>query len=201
MSDTIAIQIPTDTLFDLLRHLQSRGKTLDPADAASQAITQWLARAKRGEVGSAEPMPSGYQWKTLFLPEGSRLHVFCKGQYGYAYVVGDKLLYKGKPTSPNRFALTICGYAINAWEYLMIELPGERRPKLACVLRKQQAAQELPATAARPTPLSVDPVPVPVPAPPFPNTWPYMEQRDMPKRRACPDRRQNIVYSDDEPFE
>jgi hypothetical protein len=81
-------------------------------------------------------------------------------------VVGDKLIYKGRSTSPNKFAKEVSGHVRNAWEDIMVRFPGENRPKMACVLRRQlqaeterqrgagqsREAETLPATPEAPQP-------------------------------------------------
>lgn len=148
MSSCIGLQLPTATLHRLLNYLRPSGSDLDATAAADQAIREWLDRMYH-EGGKPELAPTGYHWKSLFLPEGTRLNVFCKGDQGYAHVVGDQLFFQGEPISPNRFAELVSGYVRNAWEGIMIRFPGESRPKLASVLRREQqtpSANGLPQT-------------------------------------------------------
>ena len=73
---------------------------LSPADAAALAINQWIA-AERGQLNRTAPVPTrGYQWKSLFLPEGTELRMHAAGRSFYARVEGDELVFDGHPVSP-----------------------------------------------------------------------------------------------------
>ena len=186
MFSTIALQIPTDTMHELLSYLRSSGSELDPSEAAGEAIAEWLARARKDEQQGHAFLPTGYQWKSLFLPEGTRLNVFCKGEHGYAYVVGDKLIYKGRSTSPNKFAKEVSGHVRNAWEDIMVRFPGENRPKMACVLRRQlQAETELQRRAGQSREAETLPAKPEAPQPAAESAataageWPYVDRRAL----------------------
>jgi hypothetical protein len=45
--------------------------------------------------------PRGYQWKSLFLPEGTVLRSWSYGEHNYAQVQGDHIVHKGRPLTPN----------------------------------------------------------------------------------------------------
>lgn len=65
------VRAPTDALRRLAQFLQESGNRMSPAEAATQAINEWIAAA-RGQFAILAPTPSqGYQWKSLFLPHGN----------------------------------------------------------------------------------------------------------------------------------
>jgi hypothetical protein len=198
MLSCTAIQLHTDTLYLLLDFLRNTGSKLDVSAAADEAIRQWLARMQL-EDGGLGPAPNGYQWKTLFLPEGTRLSVTCQGgESAYAYVVGDRLLFQGEPTSPNRFAKEASGYVRNAWTDISVRFPGEIRAKSAYALRRalERAAKERPPLPEAPRAYCPPAQPEPEPPaifkshkpPPGPDEWPYIDRRAL------------RVYPDWEPF-
>jgi len=49
------------------------------------------------------PWTHGYQWKKLFLPDGTVLRTIYKGKNYHCIVENDGLRYDGKETSPNQF--------------------------------------------------------------------------------------------------
>jgi len=68
----------------------------------------------------------GYQWKRLFLPEGTRLRISFHGQQRFACVEGGTILSDGMATTPSRFANQDgCG-SRNAWQAIWLQFPGER---------------------------------------------------------------------------
>jgi hypothetical protein len=77
----------------------------------------------------------GYQWKTLFLPDASKLRMRYARQSYYAEVVGEELLYQGDSLSPSQFAKAVAGDGRNAWRDLWIRFPGEKNWTLAATLR------------------------------------------------------------------
>jgi len=124
--------ISPHTLFRITRHLRSTNSALSVEEAVDQAIQAWLAAAG----GTA----AGFHWKTLFLPEGSRLRIASHPEHPEACVVGNELLCQGHPISPNRYVQACPGGHRNAWELISILLPGEKYWKLADLLRRPAAA-------------------------------------------------------------
>jgi hypothetical protein len=130
----------------LAEFLASSGSPLTAAEAASKAIDQWIA-SQRGQlldlpIGS----PHGYRWKTLFLPEGTRVRMHCAGKNFDATVEGDDLVFEGRSMSPRQMTLAVSGQGYNAWRALWILLPGASRWRPASLLRReagQQGATEL----------------------------------------------------------
>ncbi len=105
----------------LLDFLRTSGSTVSPTEAADAAIKVWIAREKAG----AEVL-HGYQWKQLFLPDGTRVRMEYLEQSYFARVVGDQLIYGGASVSPRAMTLAIAGDGRNAWRDLWLRMPGER---------------------------------------------------------------------------
>lgn len=198
------LQVPAPTLLRFLTFVQANCQDLDPAQAASEALLQWIDHKRRGETDDTEPAPGGYRWKTLYLPEGTRLHVLGKGEYGYAYVVGDHLVYQGERTSPNRFAREALGYPCNAWHTVLVTLPWDTHPVLASQIRKDPNSP-----AFVPTPQQIPGVVGRSPSGSFlprrrlrlltyPKLWPDFERRDARHdRRMGSERRAADVMWDE----
>ncbi|GAB3435080.1 hypothetical protein NX773_02940 [Massilia solisilvae] len=140
---------PTHALRRLAAFLKEKGSKLSTSDAATMAINQWIA-CERGQFTSLAPTPTrGYQWKTLFLPEGTELRATMNGETAYARVEGDDLRYRGRAVSPRQMLLDLGGKGRNAWREVWVLLPGERKWQPASRLRRV-AEGEAPARLVSP---------------------------------------------------
>ena len=86
----------------------------------------------------ALPATSGYQWKQLFLPNGTLLRTVFNGKNFHCLVEDDQLRYKGLATSPSRFVNTVGGIRRNAWKVTWVLFPGTAAWNLAAALRKNE---------------------------------------------------------------
>ncbi|HEX9173606.1 MAG TPA: hypothetical protein VF861_13180 [Telluria sp.] len=143
MNARLNVMAPTDALRRLAQFLVESGNPLSPADAATQAINQWIAAAK-GQFTNLVPTPTqGYQWKSLFLPHGTELRMTFARQSFYARVEGDSIRYQGQRVSPRQLTIAIAGDGHNAWRELWIRLPTATRWQPASLLRRE--ASQAPA--------------------------------------------------------
>lgn len=112
----------------------------------SDAIQYWLDNAslKPELLADVSRNARGYQWKNLFLPQGTQIRMQYKGNYSYARVEDDKIVYRGKPISPGSLTNTIAGTSRNAWRDLWIKRPEDKEWKLAdeCRATKEEASQK-----------------------------------------------------------
>ncbi|HZV66271.1 MAG TPA: hypothetical protein VFG03_15300 [Telluria sp.] len=90
----------------------------------------------------------GYQWKCLFLPDGTELRMRFGGEVFYARVLEDAIVYQGQRLSPRQLTIAIAGDGHNAWRELWLLLPGESTWKLACLRRRELERQAVPAPAS-----------------------------------------------------
>lgn len=67
----------------------------------------------------------GYQWKQLFLPEGTMLRQAFQGTAYYARVVGEKILCNEAHISPSQFVNMHGGGNRNAWHTIWLRFPRE----------------------------------------------------------------------------
>ena len=135
--------LPATVLDELRSYLRESGSTLSPSEALIKAVQLWIAK------GRADAMPAqGYQWKQLFLPEGTRIRLRAFDVWHNAAVVGDELIYKGKAMSPHHMAKQAAGDGRNAWREIWIRMPGQKRWANAGILRAQLVKQiaAVPAT-------------------------------------------------------
>jgi len=127
----INISIPVET-FHALTDACGEGYYGDVAETVvNDLILQWLAK-QRDKVPAAAEVPAparadgeGYQWKRLFLSDGTRLRTSFRGQQRFARVEGAAIISDGAVTTPSRFAnWDGCG-SRNAWQAIWLQFPGE----------------------------------------------------------------------------
>ena len=167
MSAITSVNLSPHTLLALLEYLRDSGSTIDPAEAVDAAVRHWLAAMKQG--AGAPDAPRGYQWKSLFLPDGTWVRMAYRGDHEYAHVEGDRLMYKGRPTTPNKFASEHTDTVRNAWYDISIRMPGEKHWKMAYQRRKEL---ELAARRQAVSPDAIAAPPAPAPSMPPPAAEP-----------------------------
>ncbi|MRW85472.1 hypothetical protein GJ698_15420 [Pseudoduganella sp. FT26W] len=90
-----------------------------------------------GAAGSGPETSRGYQWKQLFLPNGTELRTIYGGRSIYAKVEDEQIISVNGPTTPSRLANTQgCGTR-NAWRAIWLRLPGSARWQRAADCRRQ----------------------------------------------------------------
>ena len=97
------------------------------------AIREWAMRNNPDSFG--RPEIGGYQWKHLFLPNGTLCRTIYKGKNYHCLVDGDHLIYEGEQISPSRFVNTVGGVRRNAWDVIWILFPKSETWKRAASLR------------------------------------------------------------------
>jgi hypothetical protein len=81
--------LPAIIYNELRSYLRESGSTLSPSEALIKAVQQWIAKSL------ADAIPArGYQWKQLFLPEGTRIRLQVRECWHTAAIVGDEHLQR-----------------------------------------------------------------------------------------------------------
>lgn len=109
-------------------------------EIGAMALRDWLARNAPDTFKM--PATSGYQWKHLFLPDGTVLRTIFNGKNYHCVVEGDELRYNGEATSPSGFANAVGGVRRNAWKTVWILFPNGTTWKLAGTLRTNRQRPE-----------------------------------------------------------
>jgi hypothetical protein len=131
MNEHTAVQIHPVTRRALLQMLQSTADKRSIEQVVDAALKAWLAAATVADPAAGAAATRGFQWKSLFLPEGTLLRACVRGQYIVATVVGDHIVFQGRHYSPRQLVLHITGQLRNAWLALWIRCPGDARWHLA----------------------------------------------------------------------
>ena len=151
MTTYINIPFPQE-LYDMIV-LRSGGK-IDPCNLAVEQVWAFIDRnsddpifwteegldlfereaTKEAKIGIPE---LGYQWKQLFLPNGTELRMTYKSNNHYAQICHEKIIYERGAYSPSQWARKVAGNTErNAWRDIWVRLPGASAWKLAGELRR-----------------------------------------------------------------
>ena len=139
-----ACMLPPASQLRLEQFLRNSSHPLSLTEALVAAVNQWIEREQAGE----QPV-DGYQWKQLFLPEKTLVRMQYDDDWHHAEVIGDELVYRGRPVSPHQMTQAIAGDGRNAWRDLWIRFPGEKNWSCAAHLRARLQKR---AATAPPTP-------------------------------------------------
>ena len=142
MGTQVAIPVPTDLFLELAGFLREKGDARDPVTAVADAIGYWLENADWKPDLLRQSVGRGYQWKNLFLPDGTEVRMQYKGQYHYAKVEGDQLFYEGEQTTPGSLANAIAGSTRSAWRDLWVKRPFDAEWRRADSCRDAGASDE-----------------------------------------------------------
>jgi len=122
MSYRATLEVSLHTLRALLDYQAERANNLALAELADLAILEWLQR-KNAAVGPLDL--KGFYWKTVFLPDGTKLRISSSRGKHYADVVCGELIYEGEVVSPNQFVTASLRNVGNAWKVIYVQLPGD----------------------------------------------------------------------------
>ncbi|MQA20694.1 hypothetical protein [Rugamonas rivuli] len=112
-------------------------------------LEPFVCEAIRNYINPPPPPPqqqpatlseAGYQWKELFLPEGTRLRASFDRQQYFAIVEGAEIKYGKHAVSPSCFANLQGSGNRNAWKAIWLRLPGSDAWLLADVCRAARKA-------------------------------------------------------------
>lgn len=142
MNKSISVPVATEQFLELINFLRSKNDPRDPVDVVAIAIDYWLDNASWKSELLSESDTRGYQWKSLFLPDGTQIRMQYKGSYSYAMVENDEIIYAGKSISPSSLANCIAGSSRNAWRDLWIKRPSDKEWKLADECRRNEEIEQ-----------------------------------------------------------
>jgi hypothetical protein len=117
----------------LLGGVSESGYKKEYWEIAAEAIDEWSRRHNPDAI--AMPATRGYQWKNLFLPDGTLLRTVFGGKNHHCIVENDRILYNDQSVSPGRFINAVGGVRRNAWRSIWILFPENKEWKLADTLR------------------------------------------------------------------
>ncbi|NYE60933.1 hypothetical protein FHW58_002085 [Duganella sp. 1224] len=120
-------------------HSPSNGMDEEAGGPNASAIDQPPVAASSAASPPVVDVSRGYQWKDLFLPNGTELRVIYGGRSLYATVEDEQIVGDNGPTTPSRLANRQgCGTR-NAWQAVWLRMPGRARWQRAADCRRQAA--------------------------------------------------------------
>ncbi|MFC0169059.1 hypothetical protein ACFFKC_13325 [Pseudoduganella danionis] len=169
MEASVSVPVERQQLERLIEQLARRGGAPDLQQALSAAIEMWLGEQVKLQMGADPACVRGYQWKTVFLPEGTLLCTYSYGDEQHARVIGRQIIFCGRAVSPNQFAHWAGRSTRNAWNDLYLRRPQDKFYILASRLRAQVAQELERATATVTTSAAPEDVPARTALPSAPN--------------------------------
>jgi len=120
------IYIPYGDFLDLELHLLETRPGVKAKELVVELVKRWLATDKeRLALLKDGPSMRGYQWKKVFLPDGTHLRTSHRQANEFAEVAGDRIISStGEPLTPSQFA-NRHAKGRNAWRFIWLRFPGE----------------------------------------------------------------------------
>ncbi|MBY0557294.1 MAG: hypothetical protein K2P77_08840 [Burkholderiaceae bacterium] len=152
MEAWVSVPIESRQIQRLIDQLGLRGGAPDLQQALADAIELWLVEQRKLQVGGAPCSVHGYQWKTVFLPDGTLLRTVSYHDEQCARVQGNEIIFNGRVVTPNQLAHWAGRGTRNAWNDIYVRRPQDKfyihASRLRMLVQQEQAqAQEIPRPA------------------------------------------------------
>lgn len=134
-----SVRLPSDILVELGELTGHAWNSWELEPIICDAIRGYMRPQApvRPETTSCSP-EAGYQWKQLFLPEGTRLRAAFGGAPYFAVVKGAAIQCGDQTVTPSGFANLRGSGNRNAWKAVWLRFPGNEQWVLADVCRARQ---------------------------------------------------------------
>jgi len=121
-----AIYLPIGDFLDLELHLMETRPGVKPETFIVDLVQRWLAVDKeRLALRRNGRAIHGFQWKNIFLPDGTSLRTSHGDSVEFAKVVGDHIVSDdGTSLTPSSFA-NRHAKGRNAWRFVWLRFPGD----------------------------------------------------------------------------
>jgi hypothetical protein len=120
------VYFPLGDMLSLKFHLRDTRPGVDPDTFVVELVQNWLTvNTERSTLRQDGPPLRGFQWKKVFLPEGTNLRTSYRHSVEFAKVIGDRIISDdGEALTPSLFANRHT-QGRNAWRFIWIRFPGE----------------------------------------------------------------------------
>lgn len=151
VEDLVCIPIKADLYSEFILR---KGEHANVADWINNIVSDFLDRTENDEFWSDEYLEKrsefsgaqfikeygnpkkGYLWKTVFLPNGTKVKMNYQGKDSIADVKHQQIIFNNGVYTPSSFANTVANNTSrNAWRDIWVLLPGESDWKFANTLR------------------------------------------------------------------
>ena len=122
---TQALHLPVTDFLRLEFHLMETRPGMRPEAFVTDLVQRWIAiDTERLALRKNGPPIRGFQWKNLFLPDGTRLRTSYCHTTEFAKVQGDHIVSDdGARLTPSLFA-NRHAKGRNAWRFVWLRFPG-----------------------------------------------------------------------------
>ncbi|MES2127652.1 MAG: hypothetical protein V4463_10300 [Pseudomonadota bacterium] len=123
---TERVRLPVTLYLELDLHLMETRPGVNPDAFITELVKRWLAiEQERLALSKNGRSMRGFQWKSVFLPDGTSLRSTHHGSTAYAKVVGERIMTDDRISmTPSMFA-NRQAIGRNAWRFIWIRFPGE----------------------------------------------------------------------------
>jgi hypothetical protein len=120
------VYFPLSDMLNLKFHLRDTRPGVDPDEFVVQLVRRWLTLESERLTLRQEGKPlHGFQWKSVFLPDGTHLRSSYNRTVQFAKVVGDQIMAEdGEVVTPSEFA-NRHAKGRNAWRVIWIRFSGD----------------------------------------------------------------------------
>lgn len=121
-----AIYLPLEDFVNLEFHLMDTRPGANPDAFVAELVKRWLAlEMERLALRKNGQATRGFQWKNVFLPDGTNLRTSYLDAVEFAKVAGDRILSSdGESLTPSLFANRHTK-GRNAWRFVWLRFPGD----------------------------------------------------------------------------
>lgn len=122
------VNLPLSEFMELEFYLMDHRPGVKPEAFVAELVKRWLAvENERLALRRDGPALRGFQWKNLFLPDGTNLRTAYGEEVHFAKVRGDRIVAEdGVTLTPSQFA-NRRSQGRNAWRFVWLRFPGNER--------------------------------------------------------------------------
>jgi len=139
-----AVYIPTLDYLNLEFLLMDTRPGVKPGPFVAELVKRWLAAEQARLALRNGQVMRGFQWKSVFLPEGTALRTSYRDVVEFAKVVGDRIVADDDVMlTPSLFA-NRHAKGRNAWRFVWLRFPGNEYWIRAdnCRIHSEELAQQ-----------------------------------------------------------
>lgn len=120
-----AVYLPVTDFLNLEFYLMDARPGVKPDAFVTELVNRWLAvEMERNTLRERGPAMRGFQWKNVFLPEGTALRTSYCDTIEFAKVIGNQIIAEdGTRLTPSQFA-NRRAKGRNAWRFVWLRFPG-----------------------------------------------------------------------------
>lgn len=133
LNDFVAVPLPSDLYHEIATRYPDRVTSL-----IEDVVRDFFDRTAEDFAHRRTNRGNGVRWENAFLPDKTRLRTRYYGEYKYAEIEGDKIVFDGKEVSSiSQLASRMRdNTSVNAWLHVEVMRPGDREWQKADILRR-----------------------------------------------------------------